>query len=113
MCFEVGRASLIPTPTPFPLTPLRPHSPQIRDSWDDVTRFDANATFPETSQDAFESIMSNLKTAAAAAPEESKESAGSKLKSAPMFAEMAKGIEADGAKFVKKVRLHSSPHGKK
>ena len=77
---------------------------QIRDKWADVTRFDNEATFPETINGAFENIMANLNNSAQETAEEVKDdSPGSNLKSAPLFKEMAAGIAADGANFVKKV----------
>lgn len=76
----------------------------IRDKWADVTRFDNEATFPETINGAFENIMANLNNSAQETAEEVKDdSPGSNLKSAPLFKEMAAGIAADGANFVKKV----------
>lgn len=78
----------------------------VRDNFAEICRFGADSQFPETSQDAFESIMGNLRSADSSGGKAEEETKGpeSKLASAPFFAQMKAAIDADGASFVKKVK---------
>ena len=78
----------------------------VRDNWGAVTDFSSGTTYPSSTQDAFPPIMENMNTIGAEEEDaaSSSSSAGSKLKSAPLFAAIADAIKKDGASFVKKVK---------
>jgi 3-hydroxyacyl-CoA dehydrogenase/3a,7a,12a-trihydroxy-5b-cholest-24-enoyl-CoA hydratase len=113
--YERTKGAFLPTHKPIT-------AEAIAAAWDKVGGFGADSTYPTSSRDAFDSIMQNLSLStkaaakaenddihtapagrAAAAPAAAAKAPGGSLKSAPLFAQIAAAVKADGASLVKKV----------